>query len=61
MDDLFALFPDLPSLPRKSVQERVEAIRRQAEDVRCRMKVTTSERRAVAKRAQQNWRKKVGR
>jgi len=61
MKDLFDIFPDLPWPKKRPIHERLQEVRARAEDVHQRMNSAILVRRAVARRAQDAWRRKVGR
>ena len=61
MRDLFDIFPDLPHPPRRPLSQRLEELRRRADEVRGRFIAETAKRRVIAQRVQEHWRKKFGR
>jgi hypothetical protein len=58
--DLFNIFPDLPWPRRRPLSRRPADVRRRTDEIRDRFPITTANQRALARRAQARWRRKVG-
>jgi hypothetical protein len=61
VSDLFDLLPDLPWPRRRPLQQRLDDVRRRADAVRAQFRTATERQKVNARRAQDAWKRKIGR